>query len=75
MALDTAKNDVSGGHLEFVFEFFEWDFVAVVFITVLFLDFFHKDACEVNVLEWLIFLRVASNSNEPFVSDGRLVEH
>ena len=54
-------NDVGGGHLEFAFEYFEWDFVAFVFVAELFLDFFYRDACKVNVLVWLVFNRIASN--------------
>ena len=44
------EDDIRSGFQEFSFEIFVCDFVAVIFISALFLDFFDGDACEVNVL-------------------------
>ena len=68
-------NALGSFHLEIALEFFEWDFVALVFVAKLFLDFFYRHACKVNILVRLVFNRVASNNKEPFVSAGRLVVH
>ena len=63
--------DISSGIQELSFEIFEWDFIDVIFIGVFFLDIFDEDACEGNVLERYVFLRVAGDDYKPFVSDEK----